>query len=76
MINKTQTKKLNKALEANGIFDTRRYVGKSGAGYWYVGLVNKDVAGFPDNMFTDAQKAIDAAVDGFWPEEIFIVSRD
>ncbi len=73
MINKTKTKKLNKALALAGSLDTRRYIGKSGAGLWYVGRLGMQVGGFPDNMYDTADEAIDAALGGFWPEVLRVV---
>lgn len=70
MINKTLTKKLKKAFQHQGIDRNDLYIGKSGAGLYYVGRVGKDVAGFPKNMFVSGEDAIEAAVNGFRPEVI------
>ena len=73
-INKTLTKKLNKEFNNRGVYRKDLYIGKSGAGLYYVGRVNKNVAGFPDNIFSTGDEAIEAALNGFRPEVIYVSS--
>ena len=74
MINKTLTKKLKKEFQNRGVYRDDLYIGKSGAGLYYVGRVNKNVAGFPDNVFETGGDAIEAALNGFKPEVIYVSS--
>ena len=67
-INKTLTKKLKKEFRNRGVYRDDLYIGKSGAGLYYVGKVNKDVIGFPRNIFISGDEAIEAALNGFRPE--------
>lgn len=72
MINKTLTKKLKKKLQDRGVYRDDLYIGKSGAGLFYVGISGKQVAGFPNNMFKTGDDAIEAALNGFKPEVIYV----
>jgi len=76
MINKTLTKKLKKEFQHRGVDRSDLYIGKSGAGLYYVGKVNKNVLGFPDNVFKTADEAIQAALEGFRPEVIYVVPNN
>ena len=69
-INKTLTKKLKKEFQNRGVYRDDLYIGKSGAGLYYIGRTGKDVVGFPKNMFITGDDAIEAAVNGFKPEVI------
>lgn len=69
-INKTLTKKLKKEFRNRGAYRDDLFIGKSGAGLYYVGRVGKNVVGFPKNMFLTGDDAIEAAINGFRPEVI------
>lgn len=72
-INKTHTKKLRKELFRNGTPSTKLYIGKSGGGWWYVGLEGLIIGG-TGNLFITPDEAIQAVLDGFRPEEVVFVS--
>jgi hypothetical protein len=74
VINKTLTKKLQKAMRHNGMFDAHIHIGKSSIGMYYVGDDRMMyVCGWPDNIFSTSEKAIQAALDGFRPTEVLYV---
>ena len=68
-MNKTQTRKLRKALAEQGTGDTTLYIGKSSIGLWYIGDENIAVVIGFDNNYKSADEAIQACLDGKRPEE-------
>lgn len=76
MINKTQTKKLCKALELQGTDTTSLYIGKSSIGMWYVGDEKMGAVSGAYNNYITPELAINAVLGGFRPEEALRVIRD